>query len=122
MVQEHVDHMRARIDEIAPGAREAGDGARALRAYVQANREKLATMRPSAGLFAFIASEPELIAPAEELRDEISALADACADPARAAIVVLACKGITFETILDTGGRAIPDDVFTALADMAGSL
>lgn len=124
MVQDHADRIRARMDAIAPGAREGADGPRALRAYVQAYREMLTEeMRPPpAGVFAFLASEPSLIEPIEALRAEIRALAAACPDPARAGIVVFACKGIVMETVTDADGAPPPDAAFDALLAMTDTL
>ena len=123
MVQDHADRIRARMDALAPGAREAGDGPRALRAYVQANREMLTAMRPPpAGVFAFLAAEPSLIAPIAALRAEIRALAAACPDPARAALVVFACKGIVLDTVTDAAGAPPPASAFDALLAVAETL
>lgn len=123
MIEDHVIRVRARIDEIAPGARESGDGPRALRAYVQVNREMLADKRPPpAGVFAFLAEAPQLNEPIEALRDEMRALARTCADPGRASIVVLACKGLVLETMTDTGTSPAPDEAFDAIIALAATL
>lgn len=123
MVQDHIDLVRRRMDHHAPGAREAGDGRRALRAYVIATREMLAEMHPAAaGTFAAVAEDPALIAPVGAFRREMRSLTATCADPARALVVFLACGGLIFEKLTTAGGVLPSGKVFEALLEMTDAV
>ncbi len=122
LVEDHVEHLRRRMDALAPGAREAGDGMQALRAYVIATREMLAEIHPAAsGVFAAIAEEPTFIAPIRTFCEEMRQLISTTPDPARAMIVFLACEGLIHEKLTDVGCSTPADLVFDALLEMIGN-
>ena len=122
LVEDHVDQLRARMDHYAPGARAGGEGLRAMRAYLAANRELFAEFCPApSGVMAAIAEDPEMIAPIRAFRAEMRALIDACPDPAIAAVVFHACGGLIHEKLTGQGCEE-PEaaEVFDALAGLIG--
>lgn len=115
LVEEHVERLLARMDRHAPGARAAGDGLAVLRAYVLATRELFAELCPApSGVFAAIAEDPSFIAPIRGFRAEMHRLVAACPDPARAAVVFLACEGLIHEKLTDAAADGPPSEAIFA--------
>jgi AcrR family transcriptional regulator len=119
LVEDHVDAIRRAVDRLAPGARESGDASAVARAYIAVIRgELIGGGPPPAGIFAAIAEDPEFIAPLRTFREELRAAFLAAPDPARGALVFLACEGLVHEHLTDTRGPGCDDlDPLFALMD-----